>query len=63
MAVPKKKKSRSKRNKRRSQDLIKIKSLSKDNIKQLHIRHHISLNGYYYKKENFNNKNKIIFIL
>ncbi|XBC39560.1 MAG: 50S ribosomal protein L32 [Buchnera aphidicola (Chaetogeoica yunlongensis)] len=52
MAVQKSKPSRSIRGKRRSHDSLKIPLLSKDKLsKEIHIRHHITNNGYYKGKK------------
>ncbi|ATW01681.1 50S ribosomal protein L32 [Candidatus Legionella polyplacis] len=52
MAVQQNKKSRSKRNMRRSHDQVHIPTLSIDNVtKEVHIRHHITKDGYYKGKK------------
>ncbi|AAO27041.1 50S ribosomal protein L32 [Buchnera aphidicola str. Bp (Baizongia pistaciae)] len=52
MAVQKNKPTRSKRGMRRSHDYLKIPLLSKDKLSgEIHIRHHITKNGYYKGKK------------
>ncbi|WP_338521679.1 50S ribosomal protein L32 [Candidatus Legionella polyplacis] len=52
MAVQQNKKSRSKRNMRRSHDKLYIPALSIDNFtKEVHLRHHITKDGYYKGKK------------
>ncbi|ARC54304.1 50S ribosomal protein L32 [Candidatus Riesia pediculicola] len=48
MAVQQNKKTRSKRNMRRSHDFVKIPLLSLDKTtKKVHIRHHMTKDGFY----------------
>ncbi|MCB1735916.1 MAG: 50S ribosomal protein L32 [Gammaproteobacteria bacterium] len=48
MAVQKDRKSRSKRDMRRSHDALKANSLSQDSLTgETHLRHHITPDGYY----------------
>jgi large subunit ribosomal protein L32 len=52
MAVQQNKKSRAKRNQRRSHDALKALKLSEDpTTGEKHIRHHITPNGYYKGKK------------
>ncbi|CUR53206.1 50S ribosomal protein L32 [Buchnera aphidicola] len=54
MAVQKSKPSRSKRNMRRMHDVIKQHTFSIDKISgETHIRHHMTLKGYYKGKKIF----------
>ncbi len=59
MAVQKSRKSRSKRNNRRLHDVLKNPVFSFDHItKEIHLRHHITKNGYYRGKQIILDKNK-----
>lgn len=59
MAVQKSKKSRSKRGMRRANDFIKLPSLTTDAYTgEVHVRHHVSEQGYYKGKEVIKSSNK-----
>ena len=52
MAVQKNRKTRSKRDMRRSHDSLKARSISTDQLTgELHLRHHIGPDGYYRGRE------------
>ncbi|APC96828.1 50S ribosomal protein L32 [Francisella frigiditurris] len=59
MAVQQVKKSRSRRDMRRSHDALKSSTLSTDKATgELHLRHHISPNGFYKGKKVVNTKSE-----
>lgn len=54
MAVQKNRKTRSKRDMRRSHDALKARQLSQDPVTgETHLRHHVAPDGYYKGKEVF----------
>ena len=58
MAVQKSRKSRSKRGMRRAHDGLKSAALSEDPLTgEVHIRHHITANGYYRGRKVINTSN------
>lgn len=59
MAVQQVKKSRSRRDMRRSHDALKSSTLSTDKATgELHLRHHVSPNGFYKGKKVVNTKSE-----